>query len=158
MAYQTNFKILKTEVNSVFRIEDISIGDETILTTVVKVIKTDLTETIYTIPSQVDYIDINILVDSALRIVFTKTVTTVNPSSKYTTTKDFITRNFIDLKISKRLSDLRFNKNVVNKQEHINTTMEINFHLLDADDRVRFSDLKGAQTALDYVNDVADKY
>ena len=158
MAYQANFTIKKTKDISIFRIEDISIGDETILTRIIKIVKTDLTESSYTFTAGINFIDVNIPKDLVLHCIFTSTVTTIVTNSKYIVTKDFLTRNFIELKISKRFIDLKVNKLVLNEIDHINTTMEISFYIASAEDRIRFSDLKGAQEIIDFANDIAVKY
>lgn len=157
MAYQANIKIERLADKRKLKITDLSVGNEIPTSRVFKIVKTDLTELSFSFISSsneliVDFID----KDYAIHSTFTATVAIPQLNSVYTVTKDFITTSYISSLQSNRAVLLKVDKSIEDKEDYIKVSMEIDYYITSAEDRVRFCDLQGAQELLDYANNIAN--
>lgn len=158
MAYQANFKIVKTSDNTKLKIIDISVGNEIPIERTITIKKTDLTEEVYNFISGSNELLVgNFNKDYALHIEYDAVVSSNVEGSVYKRIKEIITTGYTSKIISKRFIDLKLNKNIQNKQNHIQITMELEYYLNNANERVRFGDLSGAQEFLDFCADLGAK-
>lgn len=134
---------------------DNSTGDETVISRSALITKVDLTQTTYPFPSGINTININgFIKDYAISLDYT-VVTNV---TSYTKKTKFVLLGYSRQYKTNRIKFYEINNNLItDKDQFRKNSLDINYYMMVANDRVAFSDIIGAQKALDYIKDIVFK-
>jgi hypothetical protein len=138
-------------------ITDMSTGDETATSRKIEVTKTDL------IVVEYPFVDDDTTVtltgfdkDYALSVKFIATVDTPEEGSILEKELEFVMLGYAKKGFTQRKIDLEVDDSVIDKRAHREQSNDIIYYMEVAEDCVRFSDLVGAQKALDYIKEIVD--
>lgn len=140
---------------SVITLLDASTTDETVISRSATVTKTDLSVAINPFPTGVNTINIGGFdKDYALAIDYT-VVTNVNT---YTKKVKFVLLGYARKGKTDRIKYYEVEHHqIIDRDEYKKDTLNINYYMMVANDRVAFSDMLGAQKALDFIADIIFK-
>lgn len=155
------FKVIPQSDPSSLQFIDESTGDETVISRVVTITKSDLSSVDYPFTSPNDptqtTITENGILDKDYALEATFTVTTNGGSSPYSLTYRFVTLGYTQKGRLARGKRLSIDNTIEDKEKFKKDTLDINYHMMIANDRVLFSDIVGSQRALDYIADILAK-
>ena len=152
MAFSIGISILPQSDPSKLLLEDTStLGGETVTSRIVTITKSDLTFSTNTFsPTDTQIIVGDYEKDYALHLSFD----VVTNAGTYNKTYEFVILGHTDLLRKNREFLLEVDETIEDKQTFKKETLDINYYEMVAKDRCRFSDMVGAQKALDYIADM----
>ena len=130
--------------------DDSTISGETLTSRTINITKTVLQTSSIDFPITDSSINLSFDKDYAINLEY-EVVTNVNTYSK---TVQFVTLGFTNLIKKNREFIAQQDKSLQDRDQFKKETLDINYYKLVAKDRCRFSDLIGAQKALDYIADM----
>lgn len=153
--FSIGLKITPQAIPTNLTFTDASTGDEAVTSANIVVTKINLESITYSFSSPftlgIFFLDLNILdKDYAINLVYN----VVTNGGTYSKTYEFVTLGYSNL--IKKNREFIFDKDLSlqDKEQFKKETLDINYFRMVAKDRCRFSDLVGAQKALDYVQDM----
>lgn len=152
MAYSIGIKIEPQQDPSKLKLIDTGTLDgETVTSRIVTITKSDLSFEAFVFATlDTEKIIGNYDKDYALHLSY-DVVTNV---STYNKTYEFVILGYTDILKKNREFLLEVDDTIVDKQTFKKETLDINYYKMVAKDRCRFSDMVGAQKALDYIADM----
>lgn len=149
--FSIGLKLLPQADPSIIIFQDNStLGGETLTSRAITVTKTDLISVVHTFPNT--DAELNLVFDKDYAITLLYTV--ITNANTYNKTVEFVSLGYTNLLRKNREFVSQQDKSLQDKEQFKKETLDINYFKLVAKDRCRFSDLVGAQKALDYIADM----
>lgn len=131
-------------------IKDLSTGDETVSSRTIVITKTDLSTLNGVIGPDDEVVITGFDRDYAVNLKYT-VVTNVDT---YEMELEFVLLGYSKRARSRRIERFELDTDIVDKNKFKKDTLDINYFMMVARDRVRFGDLVGSQKALDFIADI----
>lgn len=153
--YQAKIEITQAGDEKAIIIEDKSTGNEVMSSRKVQVTKNDLVIAEYPFVTGVAFLTVgNFDKDYALNVKFIGTPSAVIADSVYTHEVEFAMLGYAKKGFTQRKIDLEVDDSIVDKRAHREQSNEVIYYMQVAEDNVQFSNMVGAQTALDYIAEI----
>ena len=153
--YQASISVRQEGNPAAIIVMDGGTGDETLTSRAVEVTKTDLVVETYMFEDGETELEITGFdKDYALNIKFIGTVEVEGTDSVYEDEVEIAMLGYAQQGFTQRKIDLEVDESIVNKRAHREQSNDIIYYMDVAEDCVQFSDLVGAQKALDYIAEI----